>query len=158
MTPRAKLSVVSGPFVTATANTEFAPQRTSSVKVSPLSSTWVSLLRISSAFQPASGLPGVVHGSFCASRPLPSSFAALRVGQPRVGLAQQRHDPAVADAALQREDRAGAARERRRRVPLGLRVFLDGRALARVLHATSISAPGPRGNYAGLAAAGWGGG
>ena len=76
MTPRAKLSVVSGPFVTATANTEFAPQRTSSVKVSPLSSTWVSLLRISSAFQPASGLPGVVHGSFCASRPLPSSFAA----------------------------------------------------------------------------------
>ena len=77
MTPRAKLSVVSGPLVTATARTEFAPQRTSSVNVTPLSSTWVSLLRISSEFQPASGFPGEVHGSFCASRPAPSATAAL---------------------------------------------------------------------------------
>ena len=77
MTPRAKPSVVSGPFVIATARTEFAPQRTSSVKVVALSSTWVSLPRISLASQPASGLPGERHGSFCASRPAPSATAAF---------------------------------------------------------------------------------
>ena len=76
MTPRAKPSVVSGPFMIATARTEFAPQRTLSVKVTPLSSIWVSLPRISSAFQPASGLPGEDHGSFWASRPVPSATAA----------------------------------------------------------------------------------
>ena len=76
MIPRAHAIVSRGPRLTATARTEFAPQRTSSVKVAALSSTWVSLPRISLELHPASGLPGVVNGSGVASSPVPSATAA----------------------------------------------------------------------------------
>ncbi len=76
MIARAQAIVSRGPRLIATARTEFAPHRTSSVNVAPLSSTCVSLPRIWLESQPASGLPGVVNGSGVASSPAPSAFAS----------------------------------------------------------------------------------
>ena len=77
MIARAHAIVSRAPRLIATASTEFAPQRTGSVNVSSLSSTWVSLPRISLPSQPASGLPAVVNGSGVASSPFPSASASL---------------------------------------------------------------------------------
>jgi hypothetical protein len=68
----ARSVTASGPRVTATASTAFAPQRTSSLNVSvAISSTCVRLERISPERQPPSR-----HGSAFASRPSPSFLAS----------------------------------------------------------------------------------